>query len=76
MFVALTDGQGVTSMLRRRMCDEKVNVRKAALLALESLIRMNKDNVNEQVSISPALVSKLLEILVKKKTKKKQWQNQ
>ena len=36
-------------MLRRRIQDEKVNVRKAALQAMENLIRLDKTHVNAQV---------------------------
>ena len=36
-------------MLRRRVCDEKVNVRKAAVQALESIILLDAANFYEQV---------------------------
>ncbi|XP_013421008.1 condensin-2 complex subunit D3-like, partial [Lingula anatina] len=45
---SLADGKGVVSMLRRRACDEKVNVRKAALQALENVIRMEGAAFNKQ----------------------------
>ncbi|XP_013421009.1 condensin-2 complex subunit D3-like [Lingula anatina] len=49
---SLADGKGVVSMLRRRACDEKVNVRKAALQALENVVRMEGDAFNKQVRSS------------------------
>ena len=49
---ALTDGKGVLSMLRRRIQDEKVNVRKASLQAMENLIRLDKTHVNAQVHVA------------------------
>ena len=39
----------MVSMLRRRAGDEKVNVRKAALLALENIVRMDGDCLNKEV---------------------------
>ena len=36
-------------MLRRRAADEKVNVRKVALQALENIIRLDGDNFNKEV---------------------------
>ena len=45
----LPDSTGVVSMLRRRVCDEKVNVRKAAVQALESIILLDTTNFFEQV---------------------------
>jgi len=36
-------------MLRRRSSDTKINVRKAALLAIENICRLERQNVNEQV---------------------------
>ena len=47
--LALPDNLGVVSMLRRRVCDEKVNVRKAAIQALESLILLDVANFCNQV---------------------------
>ncbi|XP_052213027.1 condensin-2 complex subunit D3-like isoform X2 [Dreissena polymorpha] len=44
----LSDSEGVFSMLRRRARDEKVNVRKAALQAIEAAIRFEMPNCNEQ----------------------------
>ena len=40
-------------MLRRRVCDEKVNVRKAAIQALESLILLDVANFCNQVGSFP-----------------------
>ena len=45
----LPDSTGVVSMLRRRVCDEKVNVRKAAVQALESIILLDATNFFDQV---------------------------
>ncbi len=47
MFAAMADGKGVVSMLRRRAADEKVNVRKAALQALENIMRLDGDPTSE-----------------------------
>jgi hypothetical protein len=47
---ALYDGQGVTSMVRRRALDEKVGVRKAAIQALASIIKLDHLNFNQDVS--------------------------
>ncbi len=47
---ALADGKGVTSMLRWRAGDEKVNVRKAALQALESVVRLEGDAYSKEAS--------------------------
>lgn len=44
----MVDGKGVVSMLRRRAMDERVNVRKAALQALESLIRIEGNLLNAE----------------------------
>ena len=49
--LALPDNMGVVSMLRRRVCDEKVNVRKAAIQALESLILLDVANFCNQVEL-------------------------
>ncbi|KAI0221272.1 Condensin-2 complex subunit D3 [Lamellibrachia satsuma] len=46
--ISLPDNKGVVSMLRRRVCDEKVNVRKAAVQALESLILLDAANFCNQ----------------------------
>ncbi|XP_064635825.1 condensin-2 complex subunit D3-L-like [Lineus longissimus] len=46
MDISLYDGQGVTSMIRRRALDEKVGVRKAAVQALESIIVLDPLNFN------------------------------
>ena len=51
VITALTDGKGMLSMLRRRAADEKVNVRKSALVALENIIRLNGDSFNQQVRL-------------------------
>ena len=40
----------IVLMLRRRATDEKVGVRKAALLALEGIIRLNITNISRDVS--------------------------
>ena len=48
--VALADGKGVMSLLRRRAGDEKVNVRKAALQALENIIKLESDGFNKEVN--------------------------
>ena len=40
----------IVLMLRRRATDEKVGVRKAALLALEGIIRLNIANISRDVS--------------------------
>ncbi|KAJ7392207.1 Condensin-2 complex subunit D3 [Desmophyllum pertusum] len=37
--------RSIGSIIRRRMCDEKVGVRKAALQALESVISLNLDSL-------------------------------
>ena len=39
----------MVSMLRRRSSDAKINVRKASLLAIENICRLDQLNVNEQV---------------------------
>ncbi len=39
-------------MLRRRAGDEKVNVRKAAIQALENIIILESDQYNKEVSSS------------------------
>ncbi|XP_053384703.1 condensin-2 complex subunit D3-like [Mercenaria mercenaria] len=44
----LSDSEGVFSMLRRRARDEKVNVRKAALQALEAAVRFEMPNYTKQ----------------------------
>ncbi|CAH1786833.1 unnamed protein product, partial [Owenia fusiformis] len=44
--LTLPDGQGVVSLLRRRATDEKVNVRKAALQALENIIKLDGEHFN------------------------------
>ncbi|WAR03163.1 CNDD3-like protein [Mya arenaria] len=44
----LSDSEGVFSMLRRRLNDERVNVRKAALHALEAAVRFQMPNYTEQ----------------------------
>ncbi|XP_033751450.1 LOW QUALITY PROTEIN: condensin-2 complex subunit D3-like [Pecten maximus] len=44
----LADDDGVMSMLRRRSRDEKVNVRKAALLAVENIIRFEAPDYRRQ----------------------------
>lgn len=46
----LPDEQGVLSMLRRRAGDEKVQVRKAALQALEGVVRFEAPDYRRQVS--------------------------
>ena len=46
---ALGDGKGVMSLLRRRAGDEKVNVRKAALQALENIVKLESDGYNKEV---------------------------
>lgn len=46
----LPDEQGVLSMLRRRAQDEKAQVRKAALQALESVVRFEAPDYRRQVS--------------------------
>jgi len=56
--VGLEDNTGVVSMLRRRSNDEKINVRKASLLAIENVCRLEAQNVNEQV-IAKLSVGKL-----------------
>jgi len=48
----LEDNSGVVSMLRRRSSDPKINVRKASLLAIENICRLERQNVNEQVSMA------------------------
>ena len=48
IFPALSDSKGVTSMLRRRASDVKVSVRKAALQALENIIKL-VDSFNKEV---------------------------
>ena len=40
----------IVLMLRRRATDEKVGVRKTALLALEGIIRLNITNISRDVS--------------------------
>ena len=45
----MSDGRGVTSMLRRRLQDGKVNVRKAALLAFEQLLLLGSETINPDV---------------------------
>jgi len=45
----LSDCEGVFSMLRRRIKDEKVNVRKAAVHALECAVRYEMPNYTKQV---------------------------
>ena len=51
MFVAGAAQESViVLMLRRRATDEKVGVRKAALLALEGIIRLNIANISRDVS--------------------------
>ncbi|KAL4224772.1 Condensin-2 complex subunit D3 [Mactra antiquata] len=44
----LSDSEGVFSMLRRRTCDQKVNVRKVALQAVEAALRFEKPNFSPQ----------------------------
>lgn len=46
----LPDEQGVLSMLRRRAQDEKAQVRKAALQALEGVVRFEAPDYRRQVS--------------------------
>ena len=41
----------IVMMVYRRVIDEKVGVRKAALLALESIIRLDIRNISRDVSI-------------------------
>lgn len=48
----LEDDSGVVSMLRRRASDAKINVRKASLLAIENICQLERQNVNEQVSMA------------------------
>ncbi|KAK2144695.1 hypothetical protein LSH36_737g05066, partial [Paralvinella palmiformis] len=61
LMITLSDSKGVTSMLRRRASDVKVSVRKAALQALENIIKLvdsfNKENLDilEERSRDPAL---------------------
>ena len=50
LVAALSDGRGVTSMLRKRLLDSKVNVRKAALLAFEQLLRLDTGTINQDVN--------------------------
>lgn len=45
----LPDDEGVLSMIRRRARDEKVNVRKAALQAVENVIRFEAPDYRRQV---------------------------
>jgi hypothetical protein len=47
----MPDTEGVASMFRRRATDPKVNVRKAALHALENIIRFQSPNFTRQVSL-------------------------
>jgi len=54
----LEDNSGVVSMLRRRSSDAKINVRKASLVAIENICRLEGQNVNKQVtrSVLPGMV--------------------
>ena len=45
----MPDDNGVTSMFRRRAKDPKVNVRKAALQALENIIRFQAPDYSRLV---------------------------
>jgi hypothetical protein len=47
--LALWDNAGVMSMLRRRCSDDKINVRKAALLVLAKIVKLEGDNFTWQV---------------------------
>ncbi|GAB1607831.1 condensin-2 complex subunit D3-like [Argonauta hians] len=47
----LSDDQGIISMLKRRSADEKVFVRKSALLAFESLVRLLQNDCQIGVKI-------------------------
>ncbi|XP_068707976.1 condensin-2 complex subunit D3-L-like isoform X1 [Montipora foliosa] len=42
-----TVSKGISSIIRQRTCDEKVGVRKAALEALESVIRLSRDSLQK-----------------------------
>jgi len=54
--IGLEDNSGVVSMLRRRSSDAKINVRKASLLAIENICRLDRQNVNEQVTATSTVV--------------------
>jgi len=45
----------VVSMLRRRSADDKINVRKASLLAIEKICRLDRQNIDEQVTAAVTL---------------------
>lgn len=45
----MVDGRSVVSTLRRRAGDGKVNVRKAALQALENIVRLDGEAFQKQV---------------------------
>ena len=49
------------SMIHRRATDEKVGVRKAALQAVEAIIRMDLQNIKKEVgsALVPSLASPL-----------------
>jgi len=54
----------ILMMVHRRVTDEKVGVRKAALLALESIIRLDLRNISRDVS-APVVYIHMSRILTK-----------
>ena len=50
IITALSDCEGVVSMLRRRCVDDKVGVRRAAVQAVASIVAVEGDTVNKLVS--------------------------
>jgi len=59
----LEDNTGVVSMLRRRSSDEKINVRKASLLAIEKICRLDQYNINEQVIAASTIHDSMIQNL-------------
>ena len=47
----MPDAKGVVSMLRRRVGDEKVNVRKVALHSLEVIIKLQGAEFDKEVNV-------------------------
>lgn len=68
MFVAGAAQESViVLMLRRRATDEKVGVRKAALLALEGIIQLNIANISRDVSYLASFPASPLTLMKNKK---------
>lgn len=49
-FTVLGDSNGVISMLRRRCNDDKISVRKSALVAIEMMVRIEGCDFNGLVN--------------------------